>query len=253
MNRKLLTGLTLATVVGTGGAAYATVAGPADTTPAAASAGPLVTAGDTSTSASAATTSTSATAAVASTTAVTSGRTISYQVGDAGTVTVEVAESVLTSRGLVPAGGWTIGAMSNSGAHIDVQFANAELVVGFSADLVGTDVVVSVTNDRLPGALGPIDPLVVSVIVGSGAPTVPASTNAQTTAPAPATAPSFDTVVPATPAPAPVIAPTPVAPRAASTSAPSSAGTSGDDDGEYASNEGVHSSYSGESEGGDDD
>lgn len=243
MNRKLLTGLTLATVVGTGGAAYATVAGPADTAPAAASAGPLVTAGETS--APAATTSASATAMVASTTAATPGRTISYQVGDAGTVTVDVAESVLTSRGLVPAGGWTIGAMSNSGAHIDVQFANAERVVGFSADLVGTDVVVSVTNDRLPGASGPIDPLVVSVIGGSGAPPVPAS--------APATAPSFDTVVPATPAPAPVITPTPVAPPAASTSAPSSAGTSGDDDGEYASNGDVHSSYSGESEGGDDD
>ncbi len=221
MNRKLLTGLTLATVVGTGGAAYATVAGPADITPAA--------------------------------TAATSGRTISYQVGDAGTVTVDVADSVLTSRGLLPAGGWTIGAMSNSDVHLDVQFANAERVVGFSADLVGTDVVVSVTNDRLPGAPGPIDPLVVSVIGGSGAPPVPSSTTARTTAPAPATAPSFDTVVPATPALAPVITPAPVAPRAASTSAPSSAGTSGDNDGEYASNGAVHSSYSGESEGGDDD
>lgn len=212
MNRKLLTGLTLASVAGTGGAAYASVAEPADTTPPAASAGPLVSAAETST-----------TAAATSTTTAALGRTISYQVGDAGTVTVEVAGSVMTSRGLIPANGWKIGAMSNSATHVDVQFANTERIVGFSADLVGADVVVSVTNDRLPGAPGPVDPLVVSVIDGSDAPS---------TVPAPATAPTFDTVVPATPAPSPVTVPAPVAPPAASTSAPSSAGTS-DDDGEY--------------------
>jgi hypothetical protein len=225
MNRKLLTGLTLASVASTGGVAFAALAEPVGTTPSA----PL---------------SAAMTSALATSTTNAAGRTISYQVGDAGMVTVDIAGTVLTSRGLVPAAGWNIAALSNSGTHIDVQFANAERIVAFHADLVGADVVVSVTNDRVPGVSGPLDSLVVSTIGGSATPTT-----------APATPPTFDTVVPATPASVPVTTPTTVAPPVTSTTAPSSAETYDDDDGEYEyeSNEAGHTGHHNESEDEDDD
>ena len=207
MNRKLLIGVTLASVAGTGGAAYATVAGPAEYAPASASAIPVVTSAESSTSSVSATSTSiaSSTSAASSTVPAPVGaapRTISYQVGDAGTVTIDVVDGAMASHELIPATSWSIMAMSNSGTHVAVQFTNSERVVGFAADLVGADVVVSVTNDRLPGAenLAAVDPLSVSVIAGYNdeAPTMSTSPSPSPTTPHPS-----PRVVPATPATSP--------------------------------------------------
>ncbi len=158
--------------------------------------------------------------------------------GDAGTVTIDVADGAMASHELIPATSWSIMAMSNTGTHVAVQFTNAERVVGFAADLVGADVVVSVTNDRRPGASDPttVDPLSVPAIAGSTDETVTTSSEPSSTTPHPAPrveprkpAPSVP-VVPATAAPSPTTAPARSKPPAASTTAPSSAGATGGDD-----------------------
>ena len=249
MNRKLLIGVTLASVAGTGGAAYATVASPTEHAPASASAIPVVTSAASSTSSTSTTSSTSSTSSSidSSTSAASSTepapvraapRTVSYQVGDAGTVTIDVADGAMASHELIPAASWSIMAMSNTGTHVAVQFTNSERVVGFAADLVGADVVVSVTNDRLPGAAGPapVDPLSVSVVAGSNDETPTLSTEPASTTPRPAprvepeTPTSSPPVVPATLAPSPITAPARVKPPAASTTAPSSVAATGNDD-----------------------
>jgi hypothetical protein len=279
MNRKLLIGVTLASVAGTGGAAYATVAGPAEHAPASTSAVPVVTSAESSTSSVNATStsiasSTSTSTSIASSTSAASSavpapvgaapRTISYQVGDAGTVTIDVADGAMASHELIPATSWSIMAMSNSGTHVAVQFTNSERVVGFAADLVGADVVVSVTNDRLPGAESPavVDPLSVSVIAGSNdeAPTMSTSPSPSPAAPhpsplvVPATPATSPPDVPSTPAPSLITAPTPIKPSAASTTAPSSAGAAGDDvNSEHEVHDGTSESHGSESEGGSGD
>lgn len=228
MNRKLLTALTVASVAGTGGAAYATVAGPA----------------------------TSPTQGLTDASPISKPRTIAevatavattYRVGDAGSVTMEVAAGAMSTRSVEPAAGWAVTSMSNSATHAVIVFQNAERVVGLTADLVGGQVVVSVTNDRLPGNTGeaPIDPLIVSVVDGA---------NGTTAITPPVTPP----VIPATPAAERVDTSTHT-PSASQTTAPSGSGTSADgnhsdDHADHESDDhgsGDHSD--GHDDGGDDD
>ncbi len=199
MNRKLLTALSVASVAGTGGVAYATVVAP--------SAGPS--AGPTSTSP---TTPPSTTADVAGTAATT------YQVGDAGSVTLALTDGSMSTRSIEPAAGWAVASMSNSATHAVVVFQNAERMVGLTADLVSGQVVVAVTNDRLPGVTGiePTEPLVVTVVEGA------TSTNS-------ATVPTAS-VIPATPPSGNADVPTPTSPATSHTTAPSGSDASHSDD-----------------------
>lgn len=213
MNRKWLTGLALASVAGTGGAAYVAVAAPSSGASAAAQAPALVPLTPTTGS------TTGSTADGTTVAGASPARTFSYRIGDAGTVTVDVQGTALAGRRLDPAVGWSVLAMSSTGAHLDVQLTDSRRIVGFAADLVGPDVVVSVTNGEIAGEAA-------TSTVGARAGSVAdaAQVVAQT--------------LPATPAPttgaSPVSGTAPSvrrAPSAAATTVTSSAGTRRDESG----------------------
>ncbi|HQZ33533.1 MAG TPA: hypothetical protein PK020_03860 [Ilumatobacteraceae bacterium] len=212
MNRKLLTALTVATVAGTGGAAYATVT---DTSPSPTegltNASPISTPSLTDVATSVVTT---------------------YRVGDAGSVTLELAAGAMSTRNVEPSAGWAVTSMTNSATHAVIVFQNAERVVGLTADLVGTQAVVSVTNDRISGNTGeaPIDPLIVTV--GDGANGIDST---KTTPP----------VIPATPA-AGRADTSKQPPSASQTTAPSGSETNGDSD--HSDDHGDHESDDHESD-----
>jgi hypothetical protein len=217
MNKAWITGLTLAGVAGSAGAAYAGIS-----------------------SADQHTSSVEAQGFVeeATTTTAAPARSFTYQVGDAGTVAVTVDGGVITVdsalAGVLP---WTVGTYSAPAAHVEVQFTDGMQQVTFIADLVNGEVVVSLTNVAAPGVTTPPATLEITNITNGPAPTAPAVT------PAP---------MPATPPPpaakAPTFVPVP-APSGAHTTATSSAGTQHSDDShENDSHESDH-----ESEGGGDD
>ena len=181
MNRKWITGLTLAGVVGSGGAAFAGIAaggdGHQESSPTTAQANLGVTADGTVT-----------------------GRTVSYQVGAAGSVTLTVTDGALTVTGTSATTGWTVLGIAGAGTHAEVQFADALQLVTFAADLVGDEVTVTVATEALPAAQ-----------TGTEAPQPATAAPAQPTLAAPATS--------ATPPPA-------------ATTSPSGAGEGDEDDDE---------------------
>ncbi len=141
MNKQLLTGLTIVGVAASAGVAYAGVSvihsASAENVPSTAAPVQPVT------------------------------RTIVYQVGAAGQVTINVAGDTLVVHGSAATAGWSVVAASATGTHAEVQFSDGVQLVTFSADLVEHDVVVSVTNTQAPGAAttlpaGPIDVVVIS-------------------------------------------------------------------------------------------
>jgi hypothetical protein len=209
MNRKWLTGLALASVAGTGGVAYVALGAPEGG--AAAAQAPAVSP-DTTTG------EPSPSSAVMTTAAVAPARTLVYQVGDAGTVTVDVASATLTGRHLAPAPGWSVLEMSANGAHLELRLTDSHRIVGFVADLVGPEVVVSVTNSVAPGSVDTAsngDPAASgadATVVEQTLPATPASPTAA------ASAPRTVAVAVARPAPA-------------ATTRTSSAGPSSDDHG----------------------
>jgi hypothetical protein len=141
---------------------------------------------------------------------------VTYQVGDAGSVEIDVVGTTMSAREVDPEDGWTVPATSDTGTHIDVQFTNGVRLVGFSADLVGGEVVVSVTNSLVPGAPGTVttDPVPVSVVEDSS--TLPPPVTPAT--PGPDTTDVQNTGVPGT------------APSSSATTAPSGGGGEHDDD-----------------------
>lgn len=129
MNRGWITALTLATVAGSAGAFAGVVANSNDSPAAAQSPAPF-----------------DATAFVRAEPQAPSVRTVSYQVGAAGTVTLSLAGGSLVVDSASPGSGWSIATASGPGTHIDVQFTDGTQLVTFSADAAGTDITVSVTN-----------------------------------------------------------------------------------------------------------
>jgi hypothetical protein len=156
MNRAWITGLALAGVAGTSGAAFASMSGDDAQV---SLPGELVTASS----------ETSASAPSSSDAPIESA--VTYQVGPAGAVTLTRTGDLLTVTTTTAGAGWTVLGASVPGSHVAVQFSDTLQVVTFTADVVGDDVAVMVEN--LP--IGTVAPVVTAPPVG----TVPA--------PAPAT------------------------------------------------------------------
>ena len=196
MNRTWITGLTLASVAGSGGA-FAAAATSGNDIPVVAQAPTVVKASDF--------------------VQAPTSRTINYQVGAAGTVTLTVTDGVLNVDNATFGTGWTGAATIVAGSHVEVQFTDTAQLVTFGADLVNNEPVVALTNVPAPGAVAPAAPTPIDITVIKQA-----NTASPVTAPQPR---------PATPQPVaaqPAAAPTTVQPpRPAATTAPSG---SGDDD-----------------------
>ncbi|MGZ4769023.1 MAG: hypothetical protein ACXVLX_10060 [Ilumatobacteraceae bacterium] len=203
MNRTWITGLTLATVAGTG----------------AAFAGVVVNSHDSQANAEALTPPVpQALLQVEPTATTTPGRTLSYQVGAAGVATLTIANGSLNVDNATAGTGWLLKSSSGPGTHVDVRFTDGTQLVTFGADLVGTDVVVvSLTNAPDPAAVVATVPQPTAVTVAN----TEAPTLGQTTAQPQAALPP--TTV------APVRVP---APQKAATTAPSGGTTKGSDDGQ---------------------
>ena len=175
MNRLWISSLSLAGVVGSGGAAWASLSDPGTT-----SAPPVEAVG----------TNVAATASTV-TSAPTAPTTVSYQVGTAGIVTVDLVAGGATVTAVSPGAGWAVGAASAAGSHLDVVFTDPLQVVTFAAVLVDGSLVPSVSAVAQPGAPVPA-PMEVTEISGLTASSTRAS------APPAATAPS-QPIVPTTP------------------------------------------------------
>jgi hypothetical protein len=191
MNKAWITGLTLAGVAGSAGAAFAGISSDSQgSTPVEAQGLPA----ETSTTQAATQTST-------------------YQVGAAGTVTLTAANGVLTVDSALPGTFWTLVGYGTPATHVEVQFSDAAQQVTFMADLVNGEIVVSVTNIPAPGAT--TTSIEVTEITNGTPSTVAAP---QPAAPQPATPAAAKPIVVAVPAPS-----------AYHTTSPSSAGGSDDD------------------------
>lgn len=216
-SRSWITGLALAGVAGSAGAAFAGISE---------GAGPFASASElpsTTATIDATTTSTPATA-----------RTISYQVGTAGTVTLTVADGSLAVTGSSAGTGWTVVGAGAPGTHVEVQFTDTMQVVTFSADLVGDDVVVALASVPTVDTTVPMDVTVIATPGGT------------TPAPQPAT--------PATPPPSSSAHPTATSPTAPTISAPSSGGDDDDhDDDDHADDDHEDGDHGDDHEDGDHD
>lgn len=197
MNRSWITALTLATVAGSGGAFAGIVAGNTDT--------PAVAQQPTANQGMFLRTESPATP----------GRTLSYQVGAAGTATLTIGNGSLVIDNAVADTGWTVTSASGAGTHVDAQFTDGTQLVTFAADLVGTDVVVvSLSNVPAAAPATTVPAESISVEVATNTARAHATTTSQ---PQPATPP-------ATAAPAAVQPPT-----TSATTAPSGSGATNDD------------------------
>ena len=195
MNRTWITGLTLASVAGSGGA-FAAAATSGNDMPVAAQAPSVVNASDF--------------------VQAPTSRTINYQVGAAGTVTLTVTDGVLNVDNTTFGTGWTGAPRWSPASHVEVQFTDMAQLVTFGADLVNNELVVALTNVPAPGVVAAATPTPIDITVIGQANTASPRTAPQ---PRPATQPI---------AAQPTAAPTAVqSPRPAATTAPSG---SGDDD-----------------------
>jgi len=156
MKNKWLTGLSLASVAGTGGAAFVGVFQPPSAAHPAVQVPPA--AGENSTTTSGSPSSI--------------GRSVTYQVGDAGAVTLAATTDSIAIQSVVPKPEWTVVAAVAQGGHANVQFADTRRIVAINVDLVGGEMVVSATNDLVPGS-------------ADTTPTAPVDTPLVTTSPAP--------------------------------------------------------------------
>lgn len=126
MNRAWITGLTVASVAGTGGVAFATMN--ASTHGAEAKATPQA----------------------ADTTVTVAPKVYSYQAGAAGQVNLTAAEGELNVDSVLPSAGWSVVSYSGSGAHVEVRLTDSIQIITFSADLVGGEVQAGITAAPVP-------------------------------------------------------------------------------------------------------
>jgi hypothetical protein len=123
MQRAWITGLTLAGVLGTGGAAFAGMSLTHTDGAAVEAQSPGATAGTMATS-----------------TATT------YRVGDAGLVTLDSAGGIITITSIEPSTGWTVLARTNPGVHLELSLTDTVQVLQVTADLVDGHIVASLTS-----------------------------------------------------------------------------------------------------------
>lgn len=177
MKHKLLTGLSLASVAGTGGVAFAGVLGPPSNAQSIPTAQALTTA-DTSAIGPATSTSTSTSPL---------GRSVIYQVGDAGWVTVDIAPTSIALRSTTPQSGWTVVAATTNGTRINVRFTDTRRIVGVDVGLVNSAVTVSATNDLASGSVSSVAATPVSVSADGGVQsTAPLASDVPVASPPPA-------------------------------------------------------------------
>jgi hypothetical protein len=132
MQRAWITGLTLAGVVGTGGAAFA---------------------GMSLTHTDGNAVEAQAPAASAATTAPTTSTT--YRLGDAGLVTLDSAGGVITVTSVLPSAGWTVVTSSNPGLHVEVSLTDGVEVLQMTADLVDGRIVAALNSSATTTTAAP--------------------------------------------------------------------------------------------------
>ena len=242
MGRAWLTGVTIAGIVGSGGAAVAGVVVIEDSVAPPTSASAIESAE--------AVLPTLPPAAPQTSVLPGSPLLTTYDVGGAGSVTIAARPDSMAAGQVVPGVGWTLLGTAGSEQHLEVQFADASIVVTFVADLVDGQVVVATTATPVVPAAEPVAaPAATPRPQGaSSAPATsrPAGTSASTpatTGPAPAAgpastagptstaAPATSPTAPATTAPA-TTTPVATAPPASATTAPSGSGADEGDDGD---------------------
>lgn len=126
MNRKMITGITLAAVAGSAGAAYASM-----------------TVSD----------HTDANAAAPQSSEVTTTelhRSYTYQAGPAGTVNLTADGDELDIDSTLPNFGWSVISSRSDDATVEVQLSDGTQIVTFTAELVGGDVVASLASSPVP-------------------------------------------------------------------------------------------------------
>lgn len=123
MNKNWITGLTLASVVGTGGAAFAGMRATTHDS--------VQAQGETPTS------------AVATTVA---GVSASYAAAEAGTVNVTLLDGVITVDSTVPNSGWSVVSFTVPGSHVEVVFTDGTRSITFYADVVNGEIEAGVAD-----------------------------------------------------------------------------------------------------------
>lgn len=216
ITKAWITGITVASVAGTGGAAFAAMQANTQHDSAAAAAPQL--------------TATSSTLGT---------QTYEFQAGPAGLVHLTATQDVITIDSALPSAGWTLLDYTTPAGHVEARFSDGTQIITFVADSVNGQVTAGISSSPAPIAVPVTDPTITAAPAPStDAP--PAETAAPgTPAPQPATPPQE--LTPVTHAPAP-----------ATTSAPSSShyANGGDDDDDE--NESYESEDGGEGEGDDD-
>ena len=149
MKKTWITGITVAAVAGTGGAAFASMQATTHDNTADAAPQPMVSAVETTMAA----------------------RAYSYQAGPAGTVNLTVDDGAMKVDSALPTTGWSVVSYSAPASHLEVSFTDGLQIVTFIADLSSGEVVASLSAAPAPTI-----------------PTIP-TTAATPPPPAPATAP----------------------------------------------------------------
>ena len=124
MKRSWITGLTLASVAGTGGAAFARMS--------------VVNHDGSAVEAQA--------AALKAGTVAPASATTTYRLGTAGTVTITTAGGGISVDAATPATGWLLLNTGAPGTHVEVSFTDLTQTVTFVADVVDGRAVVSLSN-----------------------------------------------------------------------------------------------------------
>lgn len=128
MKKSWITGITVAAVAGTGGAAFASMQAATHDNTADAAPQPAVSAVETTLAA----------------------RTYSYQAGPAGTVNLTVDDGAMKVDSALPTAGWTVVSYSAPSSHLEVSFSDGLQIVTFIADLSGDEVVASLSAAPAP-------------------------------------------------------------------------------------------------------
>jgi hypothetical protein len=129
MNKAWITGITVASVAGTGGAAYATMQANTQHNSAAAEA-PQSTAEITTTTAGA--------------------QAYEFQAGPAGVVHLTADNGVLRVDSALPSVGWTLLDYTSPAAHVEVRLTDGTQIVTFSGDIVNGKVTGSLASSPAP-------------------------------------------------------------------------------------------------------
>lgn len=128
MKKTWITGITVAAVAGTGGAAFASMQATTHDNTAEAAPQPVVSAVETTVAA----------------------RAYSYQAGPAGTVNLTLDDGAMKVDSALPTAGWTVVSYSAPASHLEVSFTDGLQIVTFIADLTGGEVVASLSAAPAP-------------------------------------------------------------------------------------------------------